>query len=64
MSHFPPSEHFLNYLRYRQEWLKKQQPFTDSQREEPPQYLPYATYPTTPKVEGVGGPTPSGEETP
>lgn len=57
MSRFPPSEHFLNYLRYRQEWLKKQQPFTASQREAPPQYLPYASYPITPK-QGVGGSTP------
>ena len=53
MSTFPPSEHFLNYLRYRQEWLKKPQPFTDSQKVAPPQYLPYATYPTTPKERGV-----------
>ena len=53
MSTFPPSEHFMNYLRYRQEWLKKQQPFTASQQDTPPQYLPYAQYPTTPKVRGV-----------
>lgn len=58
MSIFPPSEHFMNYLRYRQEWLKKPQPFTDSQKVDPPQYQPYAHYPITPKVRGVGGPTP------
>lgn len=59
MSIFPPSEHYQNYLRYRQEWLKKQQPFTASQQDAPPQYLPYAQYPTTLKQEGGGAPPPT-----
>jgi hypothetical protein len=45
------SEHYENYLRYLEEWRKKQQPFTASQQDTPPQYLPYAQYPSTPKQE-------------
>ena len=42
-------EHYENYKRYAAAWHAKPQPFTASQQETPPQYLPYAQYPTTPK---------------
>lgn len=53
MSVFPPSEHYQNYLRYLKAWHAKPQPFTASQREPVPQYLPYAHYPTTPEEGGT-----------
>jgi hypothetical protein len=44
-------EHYANYLRYRAAWEKKQQPFTASQQDTPPQYLPYARYPKTEEIQ-------------
>jgi len=44
----PVDEHYANYTRYLEVWQAKQQPFTASQQDTPPQYLPYARYPHTP----------------